>query len=405
MGWGVVTIGRMEVTERHELSEQHNAGTGERTIQINGQQFVGWRGGDLAEVQRKQEDILGLADRIVPVRFSNKSDQDGFYKVHDIGADVTDWPEEQMRSFTWNFILTKYGPENTVDVESRMGTVVRANDFALAGERWHAPSIGHTAYFTGSTLPATSMTRTGSDGAITVYRAIPANVNPRWACSASAYPAGRVRLLTDGFERTGTGIRALATTWELNNGLVRVKPLTSNGMLEVASWGGSAWETKAWHIARGGATSSLGNFDAMTVIRNDFEMVTIRLLKGHTIGRTYVDITLRRGSRLAEVYIQTDVSVTLGAYLHTTETATNNVATGYVVATNDDGDGNRFIVGSSKTVTYTTDRGISKAAVTGLDVYIGAVVGGGAAVLGDGATVLRDQYIGAVSETTAVVKR
>jgi len=400
-----MTIGRLEVSERHELSEQHNAGTGERTIQVTGQHFIGYRGADLAEVQRKQEDILGLADRIVPVRFSNKSDQDGFYRVQDVGASVLDWPEDMMRSFEWNFILSKYGPDNVLDIESRMGTVVRANNYVLTGERWHAPPIGHTAYFTGSTLPSTSMTRTGTDGAITIYRTIPANINPRYACSALAYPAGRVRVLTGGFERTGVGIRASATGWELNNGLVRVTPLLAAGMLQVSAWGGTAWETKAWHIARGGATTSLGNFDSMTVIRNDFELATIRLLKAHTIGRTYVDVSLRRGSRLAEVYIQTDVSSTLGAYLETTETASNQTATGYVTATADDADGNRFIVGSSKTVAYTTDRGISKAAVTGLDVYLGVVFAGGSAAAGDAATVLRDQYIGAVSETTAVVKR
>lgn len=402
--WGVAQIGRVYLSERYTLSEQHNAASKDRTIQIDGQDYVGWRAHDDAAVRRSQEDILGLADSIVPVIFQNKTDQNGYYRVKDVGADLTEWPGE-IRSFIWSFILEKFGADTSVDLESRLGFAVRANNFALTGERWHAPPIGHYAYFTGSTIPSSTMTRSSQDGNISVYRGIPANVNPRWGCPVSSYAGGRVRILTDGFERNGTILRASATGWELSNGLVRVTPLAANGMLLISSWGGAAWETKAWHIAKGGATTSLGIFDQMSVIRNDPELSTIRLLKNASPGRTYVDVTLRRGSRLAEVYIQTDVSATLGAYLETTETASDQTATGYVVASSNDADGNRFIVGSSKTVAYTTNRGISKAAVTGLDVYIGSVVDGGSAVAGDTATALRDQYIGSVSEMTTVVHR
>jgi hypothetical protein len=395
----------MEVSERYTASEQHNAGTGERTIAIDGQSFTSWRGYDNSAVVRAQEDILGLANQVVSVSFEDKTEQSGYYRVKDVGADILYWPDDAVRSFTWSFILHKYGPDNSVDVESRVGTIVRDNDFALTGERWQAPPIGHYGYFTGSTPPSGSVSRTGSEGAITVYRTIPAAVNPRYGCPVASYPAGRARLLIDAYERTGTLLRAAGTTWELNNGLVRVRPLTSGGMLSVDSWGGTAWETKAWHIAKGGATTSLGTFDHATVIRNDFEMVTLRLMRNGSPGRTYVDLTLRRGSRFVEVFIQTDSAATLGAYLETVETASDQTASGYVVASANDADGNKYIVGSSKTVTYTANRGISKASVVELDVYIGSVVGGTGAAAGDAATDLRNQYIGAVSESTAVVRR
>lgn len=406
MTWGVLTIGRLQLSELYTASEQHNAGTGERTLQIAGQHYTGWRGASSADVKRFQEDVLGLADRIVSVTFSQKSDQNGYYEVHDVGAEVVNWDStEGVISFTWSTILRKYGPDNAVDIETRTGSVVRLNGFALTGERWQGPSIGHYGYYVGSAGVSGSVARVGESGTITVYRGLPSGVNPLWGCPVGSYASGRVKLLLDGVERSAVEIRAAATGWELNNGLVRVTPLSSNGMLSVDSWGGSAWETKAWHIAKGGATTSLGTFDQMTVLRNDFEMVTVRLMKSGTPGRTYVDLTLRRGSRFVEVAVQTDSSTTLGAYLQTVETASDQTATGYVVANADDADGNRYIVGSSKTVTYTADRGISKAAVTTLDMYIGSVVGGGSAASGDGATALRDQYIGAVSEQAAVVLR
>lgn len=405
MTWGVLRIGRMSLSEKYTLSEQTNAGTGERTIQIDGQHFTSWKGASTADVKRCQEDLHGLAGQTVAVTFEDKTDHNGYYRVHDVGAETIYWPDEEMYSFNWNFILTKLGPDNAADVESRLGSVVRANDFALLGERWHAPAIGHYGYFTGTTPPVSSFTRTGVDGPITVYRGIPAGRNPRWGCAVADFPLGRVRLLTDGSERSGIGIAASPMTWELNNGLVRVLPLSANGMFSIGAWGGTAWETKAWHVARGGTTTTLGIPDQMTVLRNDFEMVTIRIIKNGTPGRTLVDLTLRRGSRFVELSIQSDSSTTLGAYLETVETATDNTATGYVVATNNDPDGNKFIVGSSKTVAYTVDRGISKAASVSLDVYIGAVLGGSGAVAGDAASVLRDQYIGATSETTMVVRR
>lgn len=405
MGWGLLRIGRMEVAENYTASEQHNAGTGERTVQLTGQSFTSWRGYDNNAVVRAQEDIMGLAGTITAVVFEDKPEHSGYYQVKDVGAEILHWPDDSIRSFNWGFILEKFGPDNAVDVEARVGTIVRANNFALTGERWQAPPIGHYAYYTGSSAPAGTVSRTGSDGAITVYRSIPAAVNPRYGCPVGSYWAGRARVLVDGYERTGISIRAAATTWELNNGLVRVRPLTAAGMLSVDSWGGSAWETKSWHIAKGGATTSLGTFDQATIIRNDFEMVTLRLVRNGTPGRTYVDLTLRRGSRFVECFIQTDSSATLGAYLETVETASDQTASGYVVANANDADGNKYIVGSSKTVTYTANRGISKAAVTQLDVYIGSVVNGTGAAAGDAATDLRNQYIGAVSESTTVVKR
>lgn len=406
MGWGIARIGRLQLSEQYTLAENHNAGTKEKTITLSGQHYTGWKGATTDAVQRMQEDVIGLADRIVPVIFEHKTDQNGYYRVHDVNVESLNWASEAVASFGWGFILHKYGPDNTVDMESRVGTIVRTNAFALTGERWQAPPIGHYAYHTGTTSPSGTVTRVGEDGSIVVYRSVPSGVNPRWGCPVSSYAGGRVRLLTGSFERVGTALRATPTDWELNNGLVKVTPLTANGMLRVSSWGGAAWEDKDWHIAKGGATTSLGSFDQLTVIRNDYELVTIRLMKnGSPSGRTLVDITLRRGSRFVEIYVQTNASATLGAYLETVETATDQTATGYVVATNNDAAGNKFIVGSSVAVTYTTNRGLSKAAVTSLDLYIGSVVDGTGAASGDSAVDLRNQYIAAVSEMTMVVKR
>ncbi len=405
MGWGVARVGRLQLSELYTCQENHNAGTGEKTLSIVGQHYTGWKGATSDAVQKMQEDVVGLADRIVPVTFEHKTDQNGYYQIHDVNVTALNWVSEAVVSFDWSFIMRKFGPDNNVDLESRVGTIVRTNGYAATGERWQAPPIGHYAYFVGSAGVSGTVSRASADGAVVVYRGLPSGINPRWGCPVGSYLGGRARFLTDGVERVGTNLRATTTGWEINNGLVQITPLTANGMLRISSWGGTAWETKDWHIALGGATTSLGNPDQLTVLRNDFEMVTIRLLKAASPGRTLVDITLRRGSRFAEIYIQTHSSATLGAYLETTETATDNTASGYVVATNNDAAGNKFVVGSSVVTTYTTNRGLSKAAVTALDVFIGSVVDGTGAATGDAALDLRNQYIGAVSESTMAVRR
>jgi len=411
MAWGNLTFGRLALGETASVDEARNAATGSRNLKVTGREwsdltkvFPRSHDGAVARVRRTEEDLLTSLHTFVPILFSQKSDLDGFYFVNDVNITTTEWVGE-ARFFDWELQLEGLGADNTIDIESKLGAAVRQNNFANTGDIWHAPSIGAYAYATGTTSPSGTVSRTSTDGTVTVYRDVPATADPLWGIAANSYLLGRSRVLVDGFERSGSNIRITPTNWEINNGLVRVTPLTSNGMLSISTWGGTAWESKAWHIARGGTTTSLGNPEAATVIRNDIERCTIRLVKTNTAGRTYVDLTLRRGSRFVEVYVQASVANTLGIYLHTVETATNVIASGYIHAAADDANGNRYIAGTSKTSTYTTNQGFSKASAIFLDAFIGHIHNGAAAATGDAAADLMEQYIGATSEMTAVVTR
>lgn len=397
MSWGTVTVGRTALRENYNASYRVNMNTGEQTVTLTG---VEWADGVVSPtmVRARREAIMSVQGAIVPVTFSVKSDHDGFYRVVDAGVEHVKWPEADH--FTWSLGLSRVGSETAVDIESRLTGVARLNDFTLPGERWHSPSIGHTGYDTGSTVPTGAVARTGSEGVVTTYRGIPANVDPRWSANPVVFRAGRVRVSVDGVERTGMGFKT-SGTWELHNTLVRVTPLSSNGVLSIAAYDTGVWESKSWNVQVG---TNLTGFDEMTIIRNDFEAVTLRLYRAMSpFGRTYIDLTLRRGSRFVEGYIQTSTSATLGLSLNTTEASTG--ATGYVSANADDAAGNRVIVGSAKTFTANTNGGLSKASTRTLDFFAGVILGGGTPAAGDGATALRDQYIGALAESTMVVKR
>lgn len=402
MPWGSLQFGRINLRETYALANQVNATTGDQSVALEGMESSPpWTD---AQVIARSEDMVAMLDRAMPVIFSLKSTQTGFYTVKDVGAVITEWPEAKF--FNWMLSLTRIGAENAVDMESRLGTVIRVNDFSNLGERWHAPAVGAYAYFTGvGTAPSGSISRVMADaeGTLTIFRGLPAGANPTWGITAPNYLLGRSRVLVDGVERSGVGIRAAADDWQLTNGLIRVTPLAASAMLKVEYWDGAAWSGYDFDIT---ATSDLAPpFDAVTIIRNDFECVVIRLVYDKAPGRLLVDLTLRRGARFVEGFIQTDASATLGVKTDTAIAGTNST-TGWVNQTANDGNGNRLVVGSPRTFTAnTTNTGLSKAASTELSFFIGGEIDGTSAVQGDQADDLYAQYIGTMSEQVLAVKR
>ena len=353
------------------------------------------------EVWDRFDGALGSQGGLIPVVFEEKTERNGYYTVSSSSGEVKDRKSQGIVEIAWKISLQRHGPDTDVDLESRLSGAVRANDFSLTGERWSAPSIGHYAYYTGSTAPSV-MTRATTDGAITVYRGVPGGVSPRWGCSVGDYMRGRVRILNVGTERVGAGHPLLTDQWELSNGLVRVRPLTSGGSIEVASFTSGTWRPKSWWIDIGG--TQVTSWDSASVLQNDLERCVIRLAVARSpVGRAYLDLTVRRGSRIVEGYLQRGDSGNLSVYLASAETMTDS--TSYVAKTTNDGDGNRTIAGSARNFDPHASGGITKISSTALDFYLGVVAGGGSAVSGDQATNLRDQYVGALPETVAAVRR
>ena len=276
------------------------------------------------------------------------------------------------------------------------------NDFSVVGVRTHAPAIVHGGYWTDGTV-TTAVNRTGEDGVLKLYTGFSSTMSPRWATTPAGYLTGRVRFTDElGRERAGDAARLAVTGWSLSNGLVRVRPLTSGGVLEVAANTGGAWRTKAWDVTFNAAT--LGTFDQCELINNDLGLVTVRMMKSMTTGRLYGDVSLRRGHRFAEVDVQSEFGGALKIARASAETGVNSLA-GTVVASANDADGNKYIVGSARTFTADLTGGISKAAAATLDAFVGVVAGGTGAVTGDVAADLQKQYMGLPSELVQGVRR
>ncbi len=400
--YGTVTVGRLVLRETFTIKADVHAGHGQRTVTIEGEESMPPL--SMAQLIQRSEDIMTMRDMVMPIFFTNKSDFNGFYIINDTGVEAINYIQG-VAKFSWSIKAERIGPANSSEIESRLTGITRKNDFGKTGTLWHAPAINHYAYYTGSTRPSTVVSRPSEDGAVSVYYPIPADTSPRWSVSVTDYAKGRARIKIDGLERTGTNLRD-GVTWELSNGIVRATPAASGGIV-LGVWNGSTYETKVWNVSVGASATPIGDYQAMSVLRNDFEMVTIRLVKNMSpVGRSTLDLSIRRGARFVEGYLETDVSSTLAVGLGVAESGTAPASGGYVAATSNDADGNRGIVGTARSFTAQTGRtGIQKSAAVDLDFFIGSVYNGGSAVSGDAAADLANQYIGSLAEMTMAVRR
>ena len=385
--YGVLTVGRLPL--REDFVVTHNA---DGTLALTGQESSPLK--SVAEIaERRRVDLMSLSGKFVPATFEKKPELNGYYWVSSTQATIK--RIDPFAILPWQMTLVPVGPDNAIDLESRLsGAITRQNSFAATGNRTQAPPIGSYAYHT-ETTGLTAMTRANEDGTpITVYRSIPINVNPRFGCAVTNYGRGRVKFLdANARERVGTEFMTSASSWELNNGTTRVRP-DATATLEVSSWVGGVWVPKKWEIEAG---ADLHPFDQITVLRNDFECVVIRLLKSVSTGRRTVDVTLRRGSRVVELYVQRSDAGPLTVKLLTPQAGT--ATSGYITATANDADGHRYIVGSSTTfIGFAPDGAIAVASQVKMDAFVGLVVAGGAAVSGDTAADLYAQYLGMPAE-------
>lgn len=400
MPFGVMTAGRLAL--REDDSVELDVQDGGVMVSVNGQESSGRL--TLTQLQQRVDDLIALQGQTLPVTFTHKTEMNGFYYVEDAGSTWRKWMPEGVGILPWSLQLRRVGYAEDTDLEARLaGPVTRANDHAAVGERWHAPNINHVGYSAGSTLP-TVVSRATTDGAITVYRGVASGVSPRWGTTAANALLGRVRYVDSGFqERVATTFPASATGWEVHNGLVRIQVNAANGNLIISHWSGSAWQAKEFTVFHStGPAVAMGVPDYANVLRNDLECVTVRLTKSLAPGRITVDLTLRRGSRVVEIFIQHQFGTTLAVQRATAEATT--ASTGYLTATSADANGHRFVLGSTRTFTAdNVNGGISKAAVPSLDAFIAIQPSGAAA--GDLAAQLFAQYLGAASEVVVGVRR
>jgi hypothetical protein len=417
--FGTINLGRLLLVEYPTQPGSIAAGapsstspTG-RTLALAGQESVpsaSTVGTTLNGLRALEADLHGSVNSLLPVVFTDKTQLNGYYTLTDASADLQNWEGEAV-TLTWKIDLSREGTDLEVDLESRLTGGIRNSSFAASANavRWHAPSIGHYDYFSATGNTPSVVTRTGADGAMSVYTNLPltGSVIPRWGCAVGNYLGGRARFLdSNGIERAGIEFANGSTaSWTLSNALLQVTPLSSGGVLNIAAYASGAYQAKNWDLQFNG--TSLGVPNGISLLRNEPEIIVARLIwsvAGPT--RVTADLTLRRGSRFVELYLQSQIAGTFKVVRSSAEAGTSGGSGAYLSATANDGAGNRYFIGSALTNTQdTVNGGISLAATTAMDVVVGTVVGGSGAVSGDQAADLYNQYLAAPSELVQAIRR
>lgn len=393
--WGTVTIDGLPFRETITAQDGDS-------LSLSGQES--FPPSPRAYVRAVHGNVLGLRGRIVVTSVSDKSQLTGLYQVTRADSTLTDHANGALVTADWSIELTRLGTERDVEFESRIPTVGRLTDLAgpPAPSYWHAAPPGVLDYFTGATVPGSSVARTSSEGVLTVQRGIPVDVAPRWTVGVIDAINASARVTIDGYRRAGLDTPEPDESWSISNGLVQVASSATPGAFDLSAIGaaGALVSTKAIVPTVNG--TALAVAPEFTILRNDLEEVTVRLTYPVGTGRLTIDLGLRRGSRFVTGIMKRHSAATLGIKLVTNETGT--AQTGGIRATSADAGGNRYALGSAKVPTVATTGGISKATVTLFDFFAGHEIGASPAA-GDAFADLLVQYLGTTGDRTTAVRR
>lgn len=395
MAWSTVEVGLLAFRETITAAEQNG------TLTIAGQESTPPQ--TAAEVRAAYLNVLASKGSVVPVVPGDKTELAGYYGVTDAQANVTNFGQGSTLITNWQLSLARLGTERDVEFESRLPTLARASQVAGSPVYWHAPPAGFGDYYTGTTVPASSVARASSDGTVTVFTGIPVGVYPRWTCPAAAYTNGAARVTVDGYTRVGLFTAAPSAAWEVHNGIVKVAGSVASPSLTVSAWVGGQWASAKTYTPTVNGTA-LTAAPELTILRNDPEQVIVRLSYPSSPGRLTVDLLVRRGARTVNGTIKRQAAATLGVTRTAAEAAT--AVTGGLRATSVDGFGARFLMGSSRTLTTTTATAsiAASAAAVAFDFFLGHEVTG-SPTTGDAFADLLAQYLGTNGEQTRVVVR
>ncbi len=373
-------------------------------------------GTTLAESKVLRDELVALAAMpgiIVPITWTGDTSIDAFYRLVSASFDVQALHDRGFIRFTVN--ADRAGSEGDLMFRSKLVGLALANDHGITDAEsapFHAPPRGGYGYNPGSSVPS-FVTRTGSDGAIQVYEDVDFDVDPWWSVSAANFYAGgaQIEFGSTLFTRSGVTTENLPDDWRISNELIRVSPNGSAGRLDVAHHDGTQWETaKVWRIQSGGA--DVGQWNAVRILRNTPEECSVRLTRDVSAGgELTLDLSVRRGSRFVTGYLSRHAAATLKVVLATAEAGATVTPSGASSAvgidrTSNDGDGNRYIVGSARSfVNDLTNGGLSKASTTTLDFFIGSEIDGSSAAAGDTSADLCLQYLGNLAEHVITAPR
>lgn len=277
-----------------------------------------YRGADAATTIWMRDQILGLSpdvntdELVMPFVFSD-TNSNGYYRVTSVSAGV---PRGSLGSgglfhFDWQITATRAVEfrRTRIDMPTVYGLLVNGMG-VTTGDIVHGLPTGASVYrvFFAATY---SGSRTSETGAVLLASYDDTATASSGTASYSIAPASfyvgscRVEYNVSGTYYSVVGRRDLdlSTSARITNGLIRVTPASSTTFTVEWYVSGSWTSASTYSISDGGGAGTFTISD-LTVLRNSAEECVLRLwgnLSTPGNGAT-VDISIRRGDRLARLY-------------------------------------------------------------------------------------------------------
>jgi len=346
---------------------------------------------------------------------------DGFYILEDSSVGVTASLGALSNGgfFPYRIVLTDL---NTRMFESILSGTLLSNDLGLvAGQAFVSAPAGFTSFWPMTGLGVDA--RETEEGKVPLFFGITPPDIPVWTVAPANYYKGACKIHFDSQLVPGIPLSDTVTdTWQIDNGLIRVRGTLTNRNIEVAVWdpypppATAAWSSLTQFQFEVDGTAYFSPWNHIVVLRNTPEEVAIRLIgsEGDSMiifetGRATLDISIRRSSYFARGYwvhkgywLANDLTIARSA-------ADAAVSTMYGIqdAAND-ADGNKWFIGSRHTTIDDLVNGKLKRTVVGLDTtfdfHIGVeIIDPLNVVLNNQARALGDQYLYHVAEQVAPI--
>ncbi len=413
---GTLTVGRVGVEATLDDPRRWQSRATERRDRQTISGFI--NEATQADAYYLRKELQQHVGEVVPITYSADSSMDGYYRLTGVNIDL-DVRSRPLASAVFPFSVTaeRIGNETSVEFQSLLTSILVSNDHGITtGEEvfWHAAPQNEQAYTDAGDV--TAVQRETEDGTIDVFLNI--SGDPRWSVPPGDYYGGGAYVQTNSYTRAGLDGTNTLTDWRIGNGLIEVFADANDGVINTRMWDPSgAWGTAVGFQIKYATTTAIPAWDYVTIVRNSPEVCTLLIVRDaneapptdHTHN---LHITVRRGAPFAYCYFTwTGGATTWAVDREVTDAATAITPTGATqpMALEDaanDGDGNRWILGSSKTTTKdTTNGGIDFASTKTFDFLLGWEIDGSTAVANDDTGAVCLQYLGWSGEQATARRR
>lgn len=374
----------------------------------------------VAAAQAMRAQLLGLLgpdEPIVPVVWSDDTTLNGYYKVLDVQVS-TDQFTLTNGLLSWQAKLQWFSAYPMVEMALRGGArtgkpgAVTATGFHATPVAWQGVDyntstaqvpVARTTYAQGN-VEVVSSTSSATLNLVT------AGVDPGDYYDAAAF------IKINGYTAVGRDLPNATTSWEIGNGLIRLKNSSGAGndfvLYEAKNDGTSEYGPHGFYWTIDGTVyTRTGTLRSVKILRNSPEECVIRLAYNYTttptayLGSLTVDVSVRRGSRMVTISMRSSLSLYLGFIHETTEAYTGHRSNYTYRTTGTFADG-RLIIGTGQSSTFDAVQGGCYLTTAG-QTFLGWIgmesLGAGATTPPDGKQDLENQYWYGLSETQRVV--